>query len=162
MTSVILVFTILGFNIDDNDNDDDNVDDPWHVQQRQGSKRTWRTQDRYKGPGTGSYFMVHAWPCSTAYGQIEWYCTLVFLLRTENNSIWRKLTVHCVKVLHGVMQQSIDKTGLEKTPVRSSGTCRFPPRASSVLPLLAPWARAQASRSPTKFLIMILRRKGKF
>ena len=53
-------------------------------------------------------------------------------------------------------------TGLEITPVRSSGTSRFSARASNFVFLLAPRARAQASRSPTKFLIMILRRKDKF
>ena len=51
--------------------------------------------------------------------------------------------------------------GLEKTPVRSSRTSRFFLRASNFLFLLAPWARTQARRSPTKFLITILRRKGK-
>ena len=53
-------------------------------------------------------------------------------------------------------------SGLEITPVRSSGTSRFSPRASNFVFLLAPRARAQASRSPTKCFIIILRRKGKF
>ena len=52
--------------------------------------------------------------------------------------------------------------GLEKTPVRSSRTSRFFPQASKFLSLLAPRARAQTRRSPTQFLITILRRKGKF
>jgi len=52
--------------------------------------------------------------------------------------------------------------GLEKKPVRSSGTSRFSLWASNFVSLLAPWARTQASRLPTKFLITILRRKGKF
>ena len=51
--------------------------------------------------------------------------------------------------------------GLEITPVRLSGTSTFSPRASNFVFLLAPRARAQASRSRTKFFIMILRRKGK-
>ena len=52
-------------------------------------------------------------------------------------------------------------SGLEKKPVRSSRTSRFFLRASNFLFLLAPRARTQARRSPTKFLITILRRKGK-
>jgi len=35
-------------------------------------------------------------------------------------------------------------------------------RGSSFISLLAPWAKTQTSRSPAKFLITILRRKGKF
>ena len=52
--------------------------------------------------------------------------------------------------------------GLEKTPVRSSGTSRFSRlRASNFLSFLARRARTQTSRSLTKFLITILRRTGK-
>ena len=51
-------------------------------------------------------------------------------------------------------------TGLEKNPIRSSGTSRFSFRASNFHSFLAQWARTQASRSLTKFLITILRRKG--
>ena len=51
---------------------------------------------------------------------------------------------------------------LETTPVRSSGTSGFSAWASNFVFLLAPRARALASRSPTKCLIMIVRRKDKF
>ena len=61
-----------------------------------------------------------------------------------------------------VTQKEFTPAGLEITPVRSSGASRFSTRASNFVFLLAPRARAQASRSPTKFLIMILRRKDKF
>ena len=61
-----------------------------------------------------------------------------------------------------VFANHLTVAGLEITPVRSSGTSRFSARASNFVFLLAPRARAQASRSPTKFLIMILRRKDKF
>ena len=48
--------------------------------------------------------------------------------------------------------------GWKKNP---SGTSRFSHRArNSVLSFLARWVRTQASRSPTKFLTTILRRKG--
>jgi len=50
--------------------------------------------------------------------------------------------------------------GLKKTPIRSSGTSRFSLRASNFLSFLARWARAQASHSPTKFLIMIFEKKS--
>ena len=53
-------------------------------------------------------------------------------------------------------------SGLEKTPVRLSATSRFSLRASNLLSFLPPWARTQASRSPTKFLIAILREKVSF
>ena len=42
-----------------------------------------------------------------------------------------------------------------------SGTSRFSHRARNFLSFLAPRGRTQASRSPTKFLTTILRRKGK-
>ena len=48
--------------------------------------------------------------------------------------------------------------GSKKTP---SGTSRFSHRARNFLSFLAQRARTQASRSPTKFLTTILRRKGK-
>ena len=48
--------------------------------------------------------------------------------------------------------------GSKKTP---SGTTRFSHRARNFLSFLARRARTQASRSPTKFLTTILRRKGK-
>ena len=68
----------------------------------------------------------------------------------------------CVlKCLSWCMVKLYTKSGLEKNPVRSSGTSRFSLRANNSLPFLAWWARTQASRSLTKFLIMILRRKGK-
>ena len=54
----------------------------------------------------------------------------------------------------------VTSSGLEKTPVRSSGTSRFSFRASNFHSFLAQRARTQASRSLTKFLITILRRKG--
>jgi len=60
------------------------------------------------------------------------------------------------------MEAHAGESGLEKTPVRSSGTSRFSLRASNFLSFLAPWARTQASRSQTKFVITILRRKCKF
>ena len=50
--------------------------------------------------------------------------------------------------------------GLEKKP-RLVVQNNSPP-ASNFLPLLAPRGRAKASRPPTKVLMMILRRKGKF
>ena len=53
-------------------------------------------------------------------------------------------------------------TRLKITPVWLSRTSRFSARASNLVFLLAARARAQASRSPMKFLIMILRRKDKF
>ena len=53
-------------------------------------------------------------------------------------------------------------TALEKDPVQLSGTSRFFPWASNFLFLIAPRARAQVRRLPAKFLIAILRRKGKF
>ena len=52
--------------------------------------------------------------------------------------------------------------GFEITPVRSIGTSRFSVWASNFVFLLAPRARAQASRSPTKCLIMIVRRRINF
>ena len=42
-----------------------------------------------------------------------------------------------------------------------AGTSRFSFRARNFLSFLAQWARTQASSSLTKFLIMILRRRGK-
>ena len=48
--------------------------------------------------------------------------------------------------------------GSKKTP---SGTSKFSHRARNFLSFLTRWARTQASRSPTKFLTTILRRKGK-
>ena len=54
------------------------------------------------------------------------------------------------------------RTGLEITPVRSSGTSSFSCWASNFVFLLAPRARAQAGCLPIKFLIRILRRKDKF
>ena len=59
------------------------------------------------------------------------------------------------EILEGV------ESGLEKNPVRSSGTSRFSLRASNFLSFLAQGAMSQASCSLTKFLITILRRKGK-
>ena len=62
----------------------------------------------------------------------------------------------------GISSASIKSyPGLEKNPVRSSRTSRFSLRASNFLSFLARWARTQASHSLTKFLITILRRKGK-
>ena len=58
--------------------------------------------------------------------------------------------------------KTLTGSGLEKTPVRSSGTSTFSLQASNFLSLLAPRARTQASHAPAKFLLTILRRKGKF
>ena len=65
------------------------------------------------------------------------------------------------EIMHSYSLQAQQVAGLEITPVRSSATRRFFPRASNFLSLLAPQARAQARRSLTKFLITILRTKGK-
>jgi len=80
-------------------------------------------------------------------------------LGRAENSISEHLNI---KVLWVSMPPDIPRAGLEITPVRSSRTSTFSARASNVVFLLAPQARAQASHSPTKFLIMILRRKDKF
>jgi len=60
-----------------------------------------------------------------------------------------------------ISNKDSEKAGLEKKPVRSSGTSRFSNRASNYLFFFAQWAMTQASCSLTKFVIMILRRKGK-
>ena len=80
-----------------------------------------------------------------------------------SRSLWKKTAD--LSLFSNFSQSSdnlIRLTGLEKTPVRSSGTSRFSLQASNFLFFLAPWARTQASRSQTKFLIRILRRKVSF
>ena len=72
-----------------------------------------------------------------------------------------KLQYVLIQHLIGLYRVDDDTSGLEKNPVRLSGTSRFSLRASNFLPFLAQWARTQASRLPTKFLITILRKKGK-
>ena len=79
-----------------------------------------------------------------------------------SRSLWKKTAD--LSLFSNFSQSSdnlIRLTGLEKTPVRSSGTSRFSLQASNFL-FLAPRARTQASRSQTKFLIRILRRKVSF
>jgi len=80
----------------------------------------------------------------------DMYGGLNFLLRCNYDS----------KFLERTGMPQFYNQGLKKKPVQSSGTSKFSLRASNFLSLLAPQARTQASRSPTKFLITILRRKG--
>ena len=72
-----------------------------------------------------------------------------------------KLQYVLIQHLIGLYRVDDDTSGLKKNPIRLSGTSRFSLRASNFLSFLARQARTQASCSLTKFLIMILRRKGK-
>ena len=81
-------------------------------------------------------------------------CPYPVLSSTEQESCNHNVNKHNL--------QLISIPGLEKKPARSSRTSRYSLWASNLLSFLARWATTlQASRSPTKFLITILRRKGK-
>lgn len=87
-----------------------------------------------------------------------WY----FAKKGSSLNSWPCLFLRIDSSIHQTMPNHAQGSKKKKKPVQSSGTSRFFLQARNFLSLLAPWARTQASCSPTKFLITILRREGKF